>query len=424
MDGVVMRTRLLLALEILIGLHAGAPPWRTDRLSPRIAALANQAKDGGTAAVENFWHEMRTRGTPLVETLPDDPTHVLLTFLYRSSTAKGVILTAQLTTSREPILLDRLPGTDVWYKTYWIANDMRFSYGLAESSAGRPGRDALNPKSLEIAGGIGPSVVAPAAAPVQQGFLPQSAIHGKLVEERIASKILNTERSAWVYVPAGYNPKRAEPYPVLICFDGRLYIDAIPVPAILENLVTAGEILPMMAIFIRQLPQPMRNFELGNNAPFADFVATELLPYIRSKWHTTSDPARTVVCGSSAGGLAAVFFALHRPDLFGNVLAQSAALWPGITREDPEHEWVIRQYETARKLNVRFVLQPGLLEVVRTPLDGPPILDSNRHLRDVLKSKGYAVYYTEVAGGHEPIAWRDGIAPGLIELLGRRKESK
>jgi len=46
----------------------------------------------------------------------------------------------------------------------------------------------------------------------------------------------------------------------------------------LDNLINVGEIPPKIAIFIAQSPQPQRNFELSNNAPFADFVAEELLP--------------------------------------------------------------------------------------------------------------------------------------------------
>jgi len=34
----------------------------------------------------------------------------------------------------------------------------------------------------------------------------------------------------------------------------------------------------------------------------------------------------------------------------------------------------------------------------------------------VLKAKGYDVNYSEVAGGHEPLTWRGGLAEGLIQL--------
>jgi enterochelin esterase family protein len=175
----------------------------------------------------------------------------------------------------------------------------------------------------------------------------------------------------------------------------------------------------MILLLVGQTPQPGRNLELGNNAPFADYVATELLPHVRSKWHATSEPKQTALCGSSAGGLGSVYIAYRHPEVFGNVLSQSGAFWPGKTRDDPEHEWVIRQYESSPKLPIRFVLEAGVLEIVNTPLNGPSILSSNRHLRDVLQAKGYEVYYRETAGGHEPLNWRGGFAEGLIQLFGR-----
>jgi enterochelin esterase family protein len=97
-------------------------------------------------------------------------------------------------------------------------------------------------------------------------------------------------------------------------------------------------------------------------------------------------------------------------------------LWPGKTRDDPEHEWLTRQFETSPKLPLRFVIQVGDLEIGATPLNGPSILAANRHLRDVLLEKGYEVHYSEVAGGHEPITWRGGIAQGLMQLaIGTRR---
>jgi enterochelin esterase family protein len=159
--------------------------------------------------------------------------------------------------------------------------------------------------------------------------------------------------------------------------------------------------------------------ELSNNPQFADFVADELLPQVRKRWLVTSDPAQTTVCGSSAGGLASAYIAFRHPQVFGNVISQSGAFWPGKTRDNPEHEWLTRQFQDSARLPVRFVLQAGILEIVATPMNGPSILATNRHLRDVLKAKGYEVHYSEVAGGHEPLTWRGGIAEGLMQLHGR-----
>jgi enterochelin esterase-like enzyme len=416
---------LLLALSFAQLSSAAEPefPWRANAISPRIEALRKQVNRGDAQAAPRFWEEQKSQGTPLVEAIPGDASHVLLTFLFRAKSAQAVTLDAQLTTTRTEVLaLTRLLETDVWYKTFWIRGDLRFSYGLqANPPEGNSGKDPLNPKAQPAGVGIGPSFVELPAAPPQTWIEPRPGVaKGTLVEERIQSQLLKTERTAWIYTPAGYDAKRTTPYPVVICFDGSLYASpAIPTPVMLDNLIAAGAVPPVLAIFIAQSPQPQRNLELSNNAPFADFVAIELLPQIRRKWRVTAEPSQTVVCGSSAGGLAALYFAFHRPDVFGNVLAQSAALWPGQERDKPEHEWLTRQYESSPRLPLQIVLQPGVLEVVQTPLNGPSILKSNRHIRDVLTAKGYRLYYTEVPGGHEPLTWRGGIAPGLIQLMGR-----
>ncbi|HVC81693.1 MAG TPA: alpha/beta hydrolase-fold protein, partial [Chloroflexota bacterium] len=61
--------------------------------------------------------------------------------------------------------------------------------------------------------------------------------------------------------------------------------------------------------------------------PIVTFLAEELLPWLRHRYQVVVDPARTIVGGSSLGGLASAYVALERPDLFGAVLAQSGSFW-------------------------------------------------------------------------------------------------
>jgi len=70
-----------------------------------------------------------------------------------------------------------------------------------------------------------------------------------------------------------------------------------------------------------------RRTELPCNIPFADFLAKELVPWSREKYHTTHEAAKTVVAGSSFGGLAAVFAGLRHPEVFGNVVSLSGSFW-------------------------------------------------------------------------------------------------
>jgi enterochelin esterase family protein len=49
--------------------------------------------------------------------------------------------------------------------------------------------------------------------------------------------------------------------------------------------------------------------------------------------------------------------------------------------------------------------------------NGGNIIETSRHLRDVLIAKGYPLTYREFAGDHDRINWRGSLADGLIALL-------
>jgi hypothetical protein len=49
---------------------------------------------------------------------------------------------------------------------------------------------------------------------------------------------------------------------------------------------------------------------------------------------------------------------------------------------------------------------------------GPSLLLANRHIRDILRLKGYEVHYAEFSGGHNALSWRGTFADALIALIG------
>jgi enterochelin esterase family protein len=153
--------------------------------------------------------------------------------------------------------------------------------------------------------------------------------------------------------------------------------------------------------------------------PFADFLSKELLHWLREKYRVTADPAKTVIAGSSYGGLAATCAAMWYPENFGNFLAQSASYW-WKPESDSEYEWVKRQFSASPKLPLRAFITVGLLETLPKPGNTNQV-KVNQRFRDALKAKGYAVKYTEFDGAHEYINWQGTLADGLIELLGRQK---
>jgi enterochelin esterase-like enzyme len=227
--------------------------------------------------------------------------------------------------------------------------------------------------------------------------------------------LLNNERDIAVYTPANYQPRNTL-YDLLVLFDATTYQTQVPAPVILDNLIAEKKIAPQVAVLINY-PRPAdRNRELACNQQFAEFLSKELLPWVRERYHVTRDPAQVTVGGLSLGGLAAAYIALHKPEDFGNVLAQSGSFWWAPRRDEGEEpNWIARQYVESPRLPLRFYLEAGAFENDIFG-NGGQILETSRHLRDVLRAKGYEVHYREFVGGHDYLSWRGTLADGLISL--------
>jgi enterochelin esterase family protein len=203
---------------------------------------------------------------------------------------------------------------------------------------------------------------------------------------------------------------------VLVVFDGPAYRSLVPVPVILDNLIAERRIPPIMAVLVSN-PPGQRGPELHCSARFADFLATELLPWLATRYGVPLDPARTAVAGSSAGGLAATCAAYHHPERFGLVLSQSGAFWWRPEGPDQAPEWITRQLAARDRLPIRFYLDAGRLETASAG-GQRSMLELTRHLVQVLDAKGYDVQAAEPDGGHEHLSWRATFADGVLALFG------
>lgn len=402
--------------------------------SPRMQTLIDAVKgEGKQAAVEAFWKELEAGHTPIVEPIEGDDKFVWLTFIWRGdeSTKNVALVGSPGATGSERDQLSQIPGTDIWFKTKTMRNDFRGSYRFylnhssqpqvsapTSSETGAPTfkNDPLNPKA-SLQGG---SYLELQNAPPQPWLKEDSdAPKGKVhAHRKFASTVLKNERQIGVYTPAGFDPK-GEPYPLVLLFDLSAYTSLVPTPRILDNLIHAKRIPPVVAVLVGH-PGTLRNTELPCNKDFAEFLATELIPFVQQEYHASNDPARNVVGGSSFGGLAASYFAFQHPELIGNVLSQSGSYWwtPQFMeiRDDPaiENEWLTQQYLVEPNKPLRFFIEVGLREGGE-----PSMVVVNRHFRDILKAKDYEIVkYTEFNGGHEYCNWRGSLADGLIALIG------
>ena len=244
-----------------------------------------------------------------------------------------------------------------------------------------------------------------------------AAPHGRVEELTIESKAYGRARKVAVYTPPDYSPQRAEPYSLLICFDGMTYYQhEIPVPALLDDFSSSGKAPPMIAVFVDTSESRLE--DLANNQRFADFLGEELIPRVRQGWRVTADPRHVIVAGASAGGLGAAYVAFRRPDLFGNVLCQSGAFWRGNeSSNDAPYEWLTAQYGTTPRKPLRFYVEVGANETRHAVGVGPVFIEASRRFRDALTAKGYPLRYIEVPGAdHEPGHWSRQFPEGLLWL--------
>ena len=159
---------------------------------------------------------------------------------------------------------------------------------------------------------------------------------GKVIEMPVwkGSIFAATERQWWVYVPAQY--KNDGSAGLMIFQDGHDYQNrkgAWGVPTVLDNLIAAGEIPPLVAVFINPGHEPAkprqnawsasnRSLEydgLGDN--YARFLLEEILPEVEKQWPVSKDPEMRGLCGASSGGICSFTAAWERPDQFRRVLS-------------------------------------------------------------------------------------------------------
>jgi enterochelin esterase-like enzyme len=396
----------------------------------------------GTPSADALARRATREGTPLVDPAGSDPRYAQLTFIWRGTSGTrnvgvvGTFLKAPL------VPLTRIDNSDVWYLTAKVPAGARFTYWIAENSPmitegpelaaqlaalqadpSNPHRACAPNAPLK---GCKSTVELPGASRQPWIVRDPSTEPGRIETFTVSSARLKNERTLSVYTASAYG-KDGPPSALLIVFDEGAYLHEVPTPTILDNLIARSRIPSTLAVFVGNPDQDTRTRELTPNLEFPEFLATELLPWIHARYNVTADPQLTVVAGSSFGGLAATYAALRHPERFGNVLCQSGDFsWAPdhihvmgrLADATTETGWLAKEFIRRPKLPIRFHMDAGVFEVDRAGTGGN-VLETSRHMRDVLLAKGYDVHYQQFNGGHDYLNWRGTFAEGLIALIGR-----
>jgi predicted alpha/beta superfamily hydrolase len=148
--------------------------------------------------------------------------------------------------------------------------------------------------------------------------------------ETFRSKILNEERKILVHLPKDYGTS-SKTYPVLFVLDAEgthRYIQAITAIAFYSGVRR----LPKMIVVgilntdrIRDItPRKIEQYEhSGGGDTFLEFIAAELIPYIKSKYRSAQ---YRILFGGSSAGMFTLYTLFNSPELFNAYIASRPAL--------------------------------------------------------------------------------------------------
>jgi predicted alpha/beta superfamily hydrolase len=161
--------------------------------------------------------------------------------------------------------------------------------------------------------------------------------------ERFHSDILHNDRRIIVWLPPTYGDDPAARFPVLYLQDGQNCFDPATSYAgewhadeIADRLIRAGKIKPIIIIAVANMGSERMNEYTptrdavqnrgGQGEKYAQFLITEVKPFIDHTYRTMPDRASTAVGGSSLGGLMSLYLGFKHGDVFGQVAAVSPSL--------------------------------------------------------------------------------------------------
>jgi enterochelin esterase family protein len=215
---------------------------------------------------------------------------------------------------------------------------------------------------------------------------------GALAPGSLASTALGYTVAYQVYTPAGY--AGLSDLPVIYVTDGHEYADDAmgSMVIVLDNLIAAGLIRPVMAVFIdpRVGGQNRRAEQYVMNPLFVQFVADELVPVIDAAYATSPDRSDRGILGTSLGGLNSAWFALEATAAFRRIGIQSPAFQAGGGA-------ILGLFQDAPRLDVDIVMSWG------TFYDFGP---TTVQFQAILDAKGYDYTHVVVNEGHSWGNWR------------------
>jgi S-formylglutathione hydrolase len=181
----------------------------------------------------------------------------------------------------------------------------------------------------DAASSLPQSQASPAQTPQTAAAAPATMAKGRVEYAEFDSPVLGQKVRYAVSLPASYDAKKQQRYPVVIFLHGlnndERSWESEGMQARLEEARAAGKV----GEYIIAMPYGANSFYLNakDGARYEDAVVKDFLPFVDKTYRTVAKPAARVIEGISMGGYGALLIAFKHPELFAGVAAHSAALF-------------------------------------------------------------------------------------------------
>ncbi len=306
----------------------------------------------------------------------------------------------------------RVAGTDVWYLTVRLPEGARIDYKLAVWTGGRRRLvlDGLNPNRAHDPFGVNSVVAGPGYRRPDWTRSDPAVPSGRVEELPLDSAAFGEERVVRLYLPAGY-PNHGD-HPLLVVHDGGDYLRYSGLRTVLDNLIAAGEVAPLVAALV---DPGERSIEYTGDDRHAAFLAEEVVPAVTAHAAVTTDPRQRGLMGASLGGVASLHAAWRHPGTWEALLLQSGSFVTALGGKFRRG----RVFAPVVAFMGHFLADPGRLpaRVFMSCGRYDGLAADNRRMAAALGDFGADVTYEEARDGHTWENWRDRLRTGLGTLF-------